>query len=159
MTLVDLAALRRTAILLAASAGLSLLAGCGGGGGYGGGGGASAPAAPNPPAGGGAPASSVATITISGNKVSPEVTNVALGATITFVNQDSRAHEMMSDPHPLHNDCPEINVGMLNPGQSKQTAALMVARACGFHDNMQDTNTSLRGRILVAGVEDPGTRY
>jgi plastocyanin len=150
------AASRRAGILLAASAGLSLLAGCGGGGGYGGG--SSAPAAPNPPAGGAPPATSV-TITISGNKVSPEVTNVALGAVVTFMNQDSRAHEMMSDPHPLHNDCPEINVGMLQPGQSKQTGTLSTPKACGFHDNMQDTNTALRGRILVAGVEDPGTRY
>jgi plastocyanin len=153
----DPAVVRRAGMLLAAS-GLSFLAGCGGGGGYGGG--SSAPAAANPPAGGAAPpATSSATITISGNKVSPEVTQVALGAVITFVNQDTRAHEMMSDPHPLHNECPEINVGMLNPGQSKQTNTLSIARACGFHDNMQDTNTALRGRILVAGVEDPGTRY
>jgi plastocyanin len=153
----DPAAVRRAGILVAVSVGFSLLAGCGGGG-YGGG--SSAPAAPNTPAGAAAPpATTTMTITISGNKVSPEVTNVALGAVVMFVNQDSRAHEMMSDPHPLHNDCPEINVGMLNPGQSKQTGALMVARACGFHDNLQDTNTALRGRILVAGVEDPGTRY
>ncbi|HEY3121759.1 MAG TPA: hypothetical protein VGL15_14130 [Vicinamibacteria bacterium] len=144
---------RRAAVLLSCAAGLSLLAGCGGGGGYGGG--SSAPAAPNTSAG----TQTGNTITISGNQASPEVLNVALGTVVTFVNQDSRAHEMMSDPHPLHNDCPGINVGMLNPGQSKQTAAMDVARACGFHDNLQDTNTSLRGRILVAGVPDPGTHY
>ena len=36
-----------------------------------------------------------------------------------FVNNDSRSHEMFSDPHPEHTDCPEINqVGFLSPGQS-----------------------------------------
>jgi len=143
--------------LFSCAAGLSLLAGCGGGGGYGGG--SSAPAAPNPPAGTAPNPTAGATVTISGNKVSPEVLNVPMGAVVTFVNQDTRVHQMMSDPHPLHNDCPGINVGMLEPGQSKQTAAMDVARACGFHDNLQDSNTALRGRILVAGVPDPGTHY
>lgn len=150
MTLGNHAASRRAAVVLSCAAGLSLLAGCGGGGS---GGGSSAPAAPSGTGSGGA------TVTISGNKVSPEVTNVPLGAVVTFVNQDTRSHQMMSDPHPLHNDCPGINVGMLDPGQSKQTTPMDTARACGFHDNLQDTNTALRGRILVAGVPDPGTHY
>jgi hypothetical protein len=31
------------------------------------------------------------------------------GTRVTFVNNDTRVHEMDSDPHPDHTDCPEIN--------------------------------------------------
>jgi hypothetical protein len=31
------------------------------------------------------------------------------GTRVTFINNDTRVHEMDSDPHPDHTDCPEIN--------------------------------------------------
>jgi len=69
---------------------------------------------------------------------------------VTFINNDSRQHEMDSDPHPEHTDCPPINsVGVLAPGQSRQTGNLNVVRVCGFHDHMNDANQSLRGTITI----------
>lgn len=135
-----------------------LVGACGGGGGSGY---SSAPAAPSGPSAPAAPAAPAGpTITITSSGVSPKELNVPLGAQVMFVNQDGRSHEVMSDPHPIHSDCSEVNqVAMLGPGQSRMTGALNAAKVCGFHDNLRDGDTSLRGKIIVAGAEDPGTRY
>jgi plastocyanin len=91
-----------------------------------------------------------ATITITSAGVSPKEIQVAVGGRVTFVNNDNAFHEMTSDPHPIHTDCPEINqVGALGPGTSRQTLAFTRARTCGYHDHGQDTNTALQGRIVV----------
>jgi plastocyanin len=80
--------------------------------------------------------SNAATITITASGVSVTQVNVAPGARVTFVNMDVRSHNMTSDPHPEHNDCPEINtVGLLQPGQSRETGNLVTVRTCGFHDH------------------------
>lgn len=90
------------------------------------------------------------TITISNNAVSPQTLTVARGTRVTFVNNDSRTHEMNSDPHPAHTDCPELNdVGFLTVGQSKQSGNLNTARTCGFHDHNQPSTTGLQGRIVI----------
>src|SRR5215467_11459320 len=60
------------------------------------------------------------TITITSAGVSPNPLRVALGSQVTFVNNDSVAHDMQSDPHPEHTDCPALaQVGFLSPGQSR----------------------------------------
>jgi plastocyanin len=119
-----------------------------------GGGGTSTPTSPSPSA---TPsptptpsADAGTTITISASGVSPKVITVAAGSRVTFVNNDTRAHEMDSNPHPEHTDCVEINqVGFLQPGQSKQTGTLNTRRSCGYHDHNQDTNTAFQGTIVV----------
>jgi hypothetical protein len=68
---------------------------------------------------------------------------------VTFVNNDSRAHDMNSDPHPEHTDCTEINVGDIQAGASRTTQNLTRARTCGFHDHNQPTVTALQGTITV----------
>jgi plastocyanin len=129
------------ALLLAAAA-------CGGGGG-------SSPSTPSTPSTPAPTASPVAadpstTITITSAGVSPKQIQVAVGGRVTFVNNDTAFHEMASDPHPIHTDCPEINqVGALSPGTSRQTAAFTRARTCGFHDHGQENNTSLQGQIVI----------
>lgn len=90
------------------------------------------------------------TITITSSGVSPRSITVAAGSTVTFVNNDNTPHDMSSDPHPQHTDCPEVNnAGFIQPGQSRSTAALRTARTCGFHDHNQPSNTSLQGAIVV----------
>ena len=91
-----------------------------------------------------------ATITIAGNAVSPRDVVVAPGCQVSFVNRDSRSHDMHSDPHPQHGDCPPIDdVGLLNPGQSRQTGNLTVPGTCGFHDHGLPGVDGLRGTITV----------
>jgi plastocyanin len=90
------------------------------------------------------------TVTIANNAVSPKNITVTRGSRVTFVNNDSQSHEMESDPHPVHTDCPEINqVALLSPGQSRQTGTLNTVRTCGYHDHNRDTVESLQGTITI----------
>ncbi len=90
------------------------------------------------------------TITITSSGVSPKVVTVAQGSRVLFVNNDSRTHNMASDPHPDHTDCPEINqVGFLTPGESRETGNLVTVRTCGFHDHDDFSQESLQGQIII----------
>lgn len=90
------------------------------------------------------------TITISSSGVTPKTLTVPAGGTVTFVNSDNTPHDMSSDPHPQHTDCPELNnVGFIQPGQSRTTSALRTARSCGFHDHNQPSNSALQGTIVI----------
>jgi plastocyanin len=94
--------------------------------------------------------SGTATITIANNTVSPQSVTVTRGSRVTFVNNDNRNHDIESNPHPEHTDCPEINqVALLSPGQSRQTGVLNNVRTCGYHDHEQDTVRSLQGTITI----------
>ena len=96
------------------------------------------------------PTGNASTIEISLSGVSPKNLTVARGTQVTFVNGDTRAHAMHSDPHPEHGDCPEIDqVGHLAPGQSRQTGNLNTPRTCGFHDHLQSSRSALRGTITI----------
>src|SRR6266576_3431038 len=75
------------------------------------------------------PSSNPATFVLMNNQVCPQSLTVARGTQVTFINQDSVTHDMDSDPHPEHTDCVEINqVGPVQPGQSRQTGNLNIAR-------------------------------
>ena len=125
------------------------------------GGGGSTPTAPSPspspspspapaPSPSPSPGPSETTFTITASGVSPKSITVSPGTRVTFVNNNTRAHDMSSDPHPSHTDCPEINqAGFLSPGQTKQTGNLNTVRTCGFHDHNQESNTSLQGTIVI----------
>ena len=94
--------------------------------------------------------SSDVSITITSSGVSPKALTVSAGSRVTFVNNDSRSHDMASNPHPVHTDCPEINsAGFLQQGQSRATANLNTARTCGYHDHLRDSDTSLQGTITI----------
>ena len=128
----------RPALALAA---VAIMTACGGGN--------SSPSSPSPVSG--SPGPSGATITIGTNgAVSPAQVTVTVGQSVTFVNNDARAHDMSSDPHPIHTDCPEINaVSTLGPGQTRSTNAFPAPRTCGYHDHTNPNNTSLQGRIVI----------
>jgi plastocyanin len=90
------------------------------------------------------------TITITASGVSPKNLQVSPGSQVTFVNNDRINHEMNSDPHPEHTECPAINqVGVLVPGQMKQTGNLNVVKACGYHDHQDSENPAWKGTITV----------
>ena len=92
-----------------------------------------------------------ATITISTTStVSPSTVTIGVGQSVTFTNNDTRSHDMESDPHPAHTDCPSIgNVGLLQPGQSKTTFGFASAGSCGFHDHNNSYSAGLKGRIVI----------
>jgi len=102
----------------------------------------------NPPTN---PTTNPYTVTISGSGiVGPKELTVPPGSRVLFVNSHSRRHDMTSDPHPDHLDCPELNqVGVLNAGQSRESGNLVTVRTCGFHDHDDPNNVNLRGSIIV----------
>jgi hypothetical protein len=75
---------------------------------------------------------------------------INVGQRVAFMNHDRAFHEMSSDPHPVHTDCPEINqVGALGPGASRPTGAFTRARTCTYHDHGNETDTRFHGSIVV----------
>src|SRR5688500_15930468 len=92
-----------------------------------------------------------ATVTMTAAGVSPGTVTVAVGQAVTFVNNDTRQHEIGSDPHPNHGTCPSIEAGvsLLAPGQTKVTRAFANAGTCRYHDHLDDTNQAFRGTIVV----------
>lgn len=130
---------RRTVISATLAA---LIAACGGspsspgGGGGGGGGGAIGPIG--------------ATITIANGRMNPSAVTITVGQSVNFINNNGRSHNVSSDPHPDHNQCPSLNaVGNLANGQSRATAAFTVARTCSFHDHDQPDDGSLKGQVII----------
>jgi plastocyanin len=107
------------------------------------------PPTTTPPATGPNPTTATITIGATG-AVSPASVTIAPGGRVTFVNSHNQAHDMSSDPHPEHTQCPEINsVGFLTAGQTRTTANLNTARTCGFHDHNLPDNAGLKGRIII----------
>jgi plastocyanin len=112
----------------------AMLAGCG----------SSSPAGPS------GPPVQTTTITITASGANPRNIEVTAGSRVMFVNNDTRSHNMTSNPHPDHTDCPELNqVGLLQPGQSRESGNLVTPRTCGFHDHDNPSATSLQGQITI----------
>ncbi len=96
------------------------------------------------------PPTSGPTVTIGSTGLVPRTIDVPVGGRLTIVNNDSVSHDMGSDPHPFHEDCPELNlIGMLQPGQSRTSGNLVEARTCGMHDHLRPLVTSLQLRITI----------
>lgn len=94
--------------------------------------------------------SSVATITITAAGVEPKEVRIKAWNHVTFVNNDTRPHNMVSDPINVHDQCPSINeVGYLPPGSSRDTRTLNLTGVCGYHDHLNLDDDSLKGRIVV----------
>jgi plastocyanin len=99
----------------------------------------------------GSTGASGATITLTAGGISPSSVTVGVGQSVTFVNNDSRAHEIASDPHPQHGSCPSIEQGLgtLSPGQTKLTQGFAGAGTCTFHDHLDNTNRAFQGSIRI----------
>ncbi|MCU1386394.1 MAG: hypothetical protein JWL71_5091 [Acidobacteria bacterium] len=133
--------MRTLNLIAGACVAAAIAAGCGGG---------SSPVSSTSPSSGCTPSSSPNTLIIQNNAICPSALTVARGTQITMLNADSRTHEMDSDPHPEHTDCPELNqIGFLNPGQSRQSGNLNTARRCGVHDHGSPDTAGLRATITI----------
>ena len=102
-----------------------------------------------PGGGGGGSASNTITITAAG--ADPQTMRIRVGERVVFTNDDSVDHDMSSDQHPTHTECPAVNqVGYLLPGETRETGNFVRAETCTFHDHINPTNTSLNGSIIIS---------
>jgi len=96
------------------------------------------------------PTTDGATLTLTSSGVAPRQVRVYQGSRVTFVNNDTNAHDIQSNPLHLHTDCPELNaVGYVVPGQSRASASLTVVRGCGFHDHVNEGDSRYYGAVFV----------
>ncbi len=97
-----------------------------------------------------APSAPDATITIGPAGVTPNEVRIKAWGQVRFVNNDTEPHSIVSDPVDVHTQCPPLNqVGVLQPGESRNTGTLNLPGTCGFHDHLNKTNAALRGRIII----------
>jgi plastocyanin len=97
-----------------------------------------------------APPDPALTIRISSSGATPRTLTVPRGSQVTFTNNDTVPHQMYSDPHPEHTDCPEFDsVGSLSPGETRTTTNLVTTRTCTFHDHLNFGNATLRGSVTI----------
>ena len=110
---------------------------------------ASSPSSPSPSPGSGNGGNTLV-FTVTATGVSPRTLAVPNGSRIRFVNNDTRPHDMTSNPHPTHEDCPELNqIGFLNPGQQRESGNLVTTRVCGFHDHDNPGTLTLQGSVTI----------
>lgn len=116
--------------------------------------GGSTPTTPTPPPtttppAGGNPATATITIGADG-RVSPSTVTIAVGGRVTMINNHNVNHDMQSDPHPEHTDCPPLaQIGFLSAGQQRTSGNFNTARTCGYHDHNRENDTGLQGRIII----------
>jgi plastocyanin len=91
-----------------------------------------------------------ATLTMTASGISVKLLTLSVGSQVTFVNNDSVAHTIFSNPHPEHTDCAALNqVGFLQAGEVRQSGNLNIAQTCGFHDEGSPFNELFQGSIVV----------
>lgn len=71
---------------------------------------------------------------------------------IEFVNRDTVPHQVRSDPHPGHSDCPGLNLDAIAPGQSNVSSDLSAcytssASGRGYHDETRPDDPRFQGRV------------
>jgi len=133
--------IKTTTFAAAAFAAACLAAGCGGS--------STGPSSSGGGNSGGGSSTNTTTITLTSAGASPKDITVAVGSRVTFINNDSQPHDMDSNPHPEHTDCPPLNVGFIAAGAQGVTQNLNTARTCGFHDHNQPSNTNFQGTIRI----------
>ena len=132
------------AILTAAGAAIA----CGGGGG------GTTPQNPVTPGGQVVAGSIGATITLRAAGAEPIDVRIEPTQRVRFVNGDTRPHQIQTNPHNFHTDCPSNNVIVINPGQSIDSAIFVDVKACGYHDHLLPEDQKYWGTIRVGTNDD-----
>lgn len=88
-------------------------------------------------------AASVIKYTSSG--FSPSSITIKSGQSVTFENDSSSLLQVDSNPHPIHTDNTELNIGSIAVGQ-QQSVVLTKTGSWGYHNHLNPTDT---GTIIV----------
>lgn len=102
-------------------------------------------AAPSPPPAPTGPP----TISITAAGMDPLEITIDVGQRVTFVNNDTRPHDVVGGRDPSNPDCPEIvQAGFLTPGQRGETGVFTRPRTCEYHDHA-NLSPPFQGRIII----------
>ena len=91
------------------------------------------------------PDEAVATISYNSSLFSPSQVTVKAGDTIAIKNDSSEEIDLRSDPHPVHTANPELNIGLVVPGEIK-TFKVTAKGSFGYHNHLDPNQT---GTIVV----------
>jgi plastocyanin len=95
-------------------------------------------------------ASSTATVEIRSIGFNPTFVIVAPGGRVTFRNRDTVSHQIASNVHPDHQQCPQLNSPLLAAGESfTATVPQEDHRSCGFHDEQRFNDPGFSGTVDV----------
>lgn len=90
-------------------------------------------------------ATATATITYTDSGFSPSMVTVKSGDTVAVKNNSSSTIQFDSDPHPVHTDDTDLNVGTVDPGQTK-TFTVTKTGQFGYHNHF---NPNQKGSITI----------
>lgn len=76
----------------------------------------------------------------------PSTLTFKVGTKLIIQNSDSANHQPMSDPHPAHTDCPELNSAKPLALGEFYEVTITSAKTCGIHDHL---NPELKAAITV----------
>jgi hypothetical protein len=89
-------------------------------------------------------------VTFTGTGASPTELHIYAQDVATFVNSDSRPHQVGADPRLNYDSrCSVIAVGLLNPGESRKEELQPSGIVCYYRDELDPTNAKLQGYVLV----------
>jgi len=80
-------------------------------------------------------AAAALTITYDGSTFNLSTDTIKVGETVKVTNNSSDELDFDSDPHPVHTDNTELNVGGIAPGESK-TFTVHKTGTWGFHNHL-----------------------
>ena len=88
-------------------------------------------------------------VSITSQGLDPQVLHIVGDVGITFVNRDSRPHDLRSDPHPAHTECALMNLGPIAAGETRVTAVITPGQGCGYHSEDDPANRAFQGFVLA----------
>ena len=95
-----------------------------------------------------------AVITITATGLSSADVRIEPTQRVRFVNNDTRPHQINTNPHNLHTDCTPNNTIVINPGQTVDTGIFTDVKPCGYHDHLLPDTQAYWGLIRVGTNDD-----
>lgn len=84
-------------------------------------------------------------VTVNSTAFTPKTITIKVGETVTWTNSDTTAHNISSAAHPTHLVYPPLNLGMIQPGESK-SLSFPTAGSYSYHDHIYP---KLTGTVVV----------
>lgn len=87
----------------------------------------------------------IVNVILTANGFEPQMIKIKAGTEIIWTNKSGRSATVNSDPHPIHNAYPPLNLGQFNDGQS----VILVfdkTGTYGYHNHLIPDQT---GKVIV----------